>query len=276
MPENPTWSELGKLMEEFFSPYKITDTHVHIGESIDGHVHTLNDLDQYRALGFDEFVVFPFDEPGSRDTIPFYREANERIACINSPGVIKFMRLHPENFKSVADARKEIEYWRSYGLCGVKLNPGIRGDKYNISKIRDIVRAAGKLSVPVIVHTSDNDGFSSGMELAKIAKENPYTNIIAGHMFKTDTAPLKFVKKEKIDNIYFDISVSLEASIENFSYALQNLGSERILFGSDANYRDPAVNMLKLYKLAHSERFRQYMGYSDMVNILSSNIHRLL
>ena len=122
-------------MDEFFRKYIVTDAHVHIGDSKDGHRASEEDLFQYYSLGIDEFVVFPFNERDMAKTKPFYRLANARISELaGRPGIIGFMRLYPANFSSVHDARSEMEQWKSFGLMGVKLRPGRRGDCYDILK----------------------------------------------------------------------------------------------------------------------------------------------
>jgi len=271
------WAELSKELDKFSSSYTITDSHVHVGEDIDGHRQSAKDILRYTEYGIDRFVIFPFNEIDKKATMPFYRNANERIAGDvkkkNFYEVFGFFRLYPLNFKSKPELEDEIDLWyKSHGLKGIKLGPGTRGDEYDIGYITPIIKVAGKEGLPVLVHTDDKDAKADPCRLVEIARENPNCNIIVGHMGKAKTDAIELASEFNLENIFWDLSVSLEMTNIPFGRALKLFGPEKILFGSDSNCRDPRVILLKFYL----EMQKRNLHPNDIQKILSKNIENLL
>jgi len=272
------WAELSKGLDKFCSLYTITDCHVHVGEDIDGHKQSIEDVLRYTEYGIDKFVIFPFNEVAKKATMPFYKNANKRIAEIvkikNFYEFIGFFRICPPNFKSKSQLKNEIDLWyNSYDLKGIKLRPGTRGDEYGINLVEPVIEVAGKEGLPVLVHTDDKDAKADPCRLVEIARRNPDCNIIVGHMGKTEIEAINLAWRYKLENVIWDLSVSLEITTTLFGRALKLFGAEKILFGTDLNYRDPRVTLLKFYLETQK---REDLHRNDIQKILSKNIENLL
>ena len=274
------WTELSKEMDKFSSSYSIIDSHVHVGEDIDGHKQSVEDILRYIEYGIDKHVIFPFNEVGKKATMPFYRNANKRIAEYVKKfyHVIGFFRICPPNFKSKSELENEIDLWsKSYDLKGIKLRPGTRGDEYRIDLVEPVVSYAGKKDLPVLVHTDDKDAKADPCRLIEIARRNPDCNVIVGHMGKTEKEAINLAWKYKLENVFWDLSVSLEMTTTLFRRALKLFGPEKVLFGSDSNYRDPRVILLKFYlEMQKMEMQKRNLHPNDIQKILSRNIENLL
>jgi len=273
------WLEYAKKMEDFCNHYRITDSHVHIGTDVDGKTASIEDHLEYELFGINERVIFPFNEVDKAKTKPFYGLANKRIATIAElykDSVIGFFRLYPPDFSSSSEVRKEMEKWMSHGLKGVKLRPGSRGDEYDVSIIGDFLKVAGTLDLPVIVHSDDKDNNANGSKLVKMANRYRGTNVIVAHMGKTDKSPMMLSEELKLDNVYWDLSVSLDMNIGNFTHALRNLGPEKIIFGSDYPYRNPLITLQKLNYVSNMKLYESILDQTNLQKILSDNIHNLI
>ncbi len=135
---------------------------------------------------------------------------------------------------------------KNFRLKGVKLHP----TDYSLHPFGEftvnLVRRAGELGLPVLLHCGD-EVMSYPFQIGELAKQCPETTLIMAHMggvFHTNDA---LTVAKRCPNVYVDTSeVPHVAPVKMFVDAI---GPERALFGTDAPYCDPAVELEKV-KLA--------------------------
>ncbi len=247
---------------------------------IDSHVHLRGELippDEYaswcrqysEALGASyKVALIPFCEKWSyypnRDEV---QQGHEILA--------RYLESYPDLFYgwayvNPADpdfALQEIERWVATGhFIGIKLWVA---KKCSESVVVPILQRAAQLRVPVLQHAWDKStgqlkDESLSMDVALAAQSVPNCSIIMAHLGGFWQRALKAVSPYR--NIHVDCSGGW-AHAGAIEKAVTLLGSERVLYGSDAPLRDIPTQMSKV--------FGANIATSDKRKILSENFLRL-
>lgn len=174
-------------------------------------------------------------------------EALDRLCASLEPyrdRIFPFVRMDPwfgkEALRVLDDAATR------HRVKGVKLHPA----HYTLHPFGDLtvdlVRRAGEHGMMVLFHCGD-EMMCYPLQIGELAKKCPETTIIMAHMggiFHTEDA---LTVARACPNIYVDTSeVPHVAPIRRFVDAI---GPHRVLFGTDAPYCDPLVELEKV-KLA--------------------------
>lgn len=212
---------------------------------------TLEDLvARQRALGADRFVLLPMTGKPAR-----VGELNRwsAEAAQTYPEVIPFAIMHPEG-----DVAADLQAAVALGLKGVKLHPFIQRFELDHPGVQRLFELLPETGLPVILDTVHIRGLLKAKphlewvvrmlnqrgceptEIAALAAAHPRVPIIAAHggslygWHKLD--PLM-----ELDNVYFDISyISYLIEPARLVEIIRTKGVERIIYGSDSPWRDPA------------------------------------
>lgn len=114
-------------------------------------------------------------------------------------------------------------------VYAIKFHPYHSKLAFNDDKMRDYFELAEHFKLPIVTHTA-NDIYSDPVHVYEISKQYQNLNIVMVHMgLGTDhKAAVNLIRKR--DNLYGDSTwVNREALIKAF----ENLGSEKLLFGTD-------------------------------------------
>ncbi|OYT31697.1 MAG: hypothetical protein B6U94_02125 [Thermofilum sp. ex4484_79] len=191
-----------------------------------------------------------------------YREGNKLI--------LDATRKYPERINGLVsvnpyfgdEAIAELKkYVLEYSFKGVKFHPSYFYIEPSHNLAMPIWETMTELDVVLMIHTYDG-----GVEVYKVAKKFPDLIIIAYHMGGT-------LWKEAVDrlsefgNVYFEMSSSI-ADPGMIRYAVEKAGVERILFGSDIPFNDPAVSLGKVLDAN--------LSLNDYEKIFYRNAERLL
>jgi predicted TIM-barrel fold metal-dependent hydrolase len=140
-----------------------------------------------------------------------------------------------------ASVRKQADMYSGF-ICGLKYHPSI--SRVNVDDVRFYrwVDVALERGWPILIHCG-RDPISHIKYLVDMAKRMPRVNFIAAHMGGNSTdlieEAIKLIKSRRVENIYLDTSNGkLPWLIEK---AVNVLGKDRILFGSDEPYADVRV-----------------------------------
>lgn len=208
--------------------------------------------------------------PGSMLVYPTFEQ------CVQSNNmVLEMMREDPDlayGFCYVSQAHgeqavEEIRRCVGAGMVGVKLWVAV---KVNDPRTFPIAEEAIRLGVPVLVHSylrweeilADE---SKPDEIAELARRYPELKLIMAHM------ALRW--REGVDsvadcpNIWVDTS-GMDPELGSVEYAVEKLGVERVLYGSDAPGRDVLCQIGRVTAADISE--------ADREKILRGNAEKLL
>lgn len=252
----------------------IVDFHIHLGRVVKGWIKALEkygvtseeqveknveelvrEMDKHKV---DKAVVFP------NPRLPVeYRDANDEIADAQKKypdRIIGFCRVDPrDSERAIEELERSI---LSLELKGLKLHPVMEVFTPDHEYVVRIVKKAGELGVPVLIHSGVGN-LDSPRRLYKLVEEARETTVIVGHFL---SYPANVELAEKYDNVYLETSGVITPKI--IELAVRKVGAEKILFGSDWPYLDMKFEMVKV-EMARISREEKNM-------ILGGNAKRIL
>lgn len=220
---------------------KIVDMHAHV--DVMPAFNWVDTPDKLVALmdeaGIAYAVASAYSNYPARDV-----RAAERFCASLEPyrdRLFPFLRMDPgygaEAVRLLAEAARE------FSLAGVKLHP----TDYTLHPFGDftvdLVRKAGELGLPVLLHCGD-EVMSYPLQIGAMAKKCPDTTVIMAHMggvFHTRDA---LAVASECPNVYVDTSEI--PHVRPVRMFVDAIGPERVLFGTDAPYCDPLVELEKV------------------------------
>lgn len=200
--------------------------------------HLDNQMQVFDSLGFDKIVVSLPVMHNKRCDAELFQRANAVVyeAMKRYPGKIYGMAyVHPGHMK---EALAEIDHCvQDLGMVGIKLYY----DYFMDDPVQNpIIEKCIELDIPILMHamrSMDRDGqlknplTSTGVHMANAAKRYPEAVFQMGHFTITDWEyQLKAIAP--YSNVYADMSGSAY-DCPQMEQAVEMLGAERILFGTD-------------------------------------------
>ncbi len=247
-----------------------------LGSVFDFHVHLLGQpgLDgeflQFAREHRMRFATSCLGPAGSMLAYPTFEQcvqANDMVLdqMRANPGLVYgFCYVRQDHEQQAID---EIRRCKAAGMVGVKLWVAL---KVNDPRTYAIAETAIELGMPVLIHSylrweeilKDE---SKPDEICVLARRYPELKIIMAHMALRWREGCDAVAD--CPNIYVDTS-GMDPELGSVEYAVQKLGVERVLYGSDAPGRDVLCQIGRVMAADISEE--------DRVKILRANSERLL
>lgn len=155
----------------------------------------------------------------------------------DNASVAAAVAAHPKRFlgwiflnpRATPDLVAELERWRATpGMCGVKLHP--HWHDYRTEELEPLLARAEVLRLPVLVHL----GFGARGDFRTMAARHPRLRLIAAH------AGFPFYRElwdhgRALPNLFVDLSSPyIDEALARA--AVQRLGPERCLYGTDSPY----------------------------------------
>jgi len=188
---------------------------------------------------------------------------NDKVLC--------FGGVHPDE----ADREDEFERMvNDYGLKGMKLVPCMQQFFLNDRRLFPIYERAEACGLPVLVHTGGDP--IQGMELYghprdvdEIASAFPNLTIIIAHV----GIPFFDEAKELLsrhENVFTDISFTVEViDAKTLSSLVQDVGLERVMFGSDFPFVEPKGAIRKVLELHIPDSGKEKILWRNAVDVLN-------
>jgi uncharacterized protein len=241
----------------------IVDFHTHVDEAeafgwIDPPEKLIPLLDR---AGIDKAACMTYvDLPGSNpDALDYLADAVSRFP----DRLIAVARLNPSYRRGAAEAlRRAVS---ELGFRGVKLHPTTTlahpADEPTVA----LLQQAAELGVPVLFHCGD-DPYTTPQAIAAGARQAADTAVVLGHMggyFHVDDA---IAMAERHRNLYLETSAMPYPS--KIAEAVDRVGAERVVFGSDGPGCNPRLEVEKVRMLG--------LGSDAEGLVLGGNAVRLL
>jgi len=198
----------------------IIDFHTHLGPSLALGISVSSEeiLRQMVEAGANKAVVFPFPSTAVSDPsiVKWVLEEAERF----SGKLIPFYYA-PDDLTPPSDPRfKGVKWHWVRGVSDTKSNYSVLSDP----KLDVFAGEVAKLRVPVI--------FEEELEFtSRFVDRYPDVILVVPHLGMLGGPPLAFLERfKRCDNVYFDTSLGSPSLIKRF---VEELGAERVLFGSD-------------------------------------------
>jgi hypothetical protein len=238
----------------------IVDTHAHIGKLpiLSPRVWTtpeklVKTADRLRiekmCVSSLKALTYDFYE-GNQDVVEAMKRYSGRI--------LGYAVVNPRfGAEAVEEVRKRLSM---DGMVGVKLYGPTHLCPSSDESLFPIVEEATRLKAPLLIHPYHATDPSGGVdEIVKLATAFPEAQIIMPHMGATLTEGGDWItalhKIRRHENVLADTCTStVDAGM--IEKAVEVLGPERVLFGTDAGYLDPPAQLAKVMSAELSENER--------------------
>jgi predicted TIM-barrel fold metal-dependent hydrolase len=181
--------------------------------------------------------------------------------------VLEAARAHPSRILPLYSLNplepgclEELE--RSAGsYVGVKFHPDYFHVQPSHPLALEALKKVAELGLPLMLHSYDGCA-----EAEKVARALPELKVVAYHMGGVRWREC-LKRLSALENTLVEVSSSV-AEPGMVAAAVEELGADRVLFGSDVPYLEPAVSLGKIFDADLSER--------DLENVLRRNAERLI
>ena len=205
-------------------------------------------MDSLAYIGLDQRA----SNDHTRDAVDAYPDRLIGFANIKPPQGI--LACRDEISRTVSD----------WGFRGIKLHPQV--DRYPLNDralVYPIVELAMAHHVPIWVHTGNQPNATPTL-MSTLARDFPDAKLIIGHMGSGMFYDAMWVAKRH-RNVFLDISLQ---GGHAFGTACEEVGAEKLLYGSDSPYASPGSMKRMIEESA--------LTADDKALILGGNIARLL
>ena len=216
-------------------------------------------LEAERRAGVDIAVVLPIV------TNPKQTETVNRVALetnLKAEGLCSFGSIHPED----PEALDWLDRLAADGFRGIKLHPEFQDFYADSERAIEIYRRASELGLAVVLHAGRDIGYLPPVKttpdmLLRVIDRVPDLKLIAAHLggwMMWDEVANKLVGTP----IYFDTAFLADFIEPSLARDIINAhGEDRVLFGSDAPWEDPArtLDFLRSLNLS-ADRLKKICG----------------
>ncbi len=196
------------------------------------------------------------------------RSVNDWSAAQNAWPVLSMGSVHPDD----PDIAGEVRRIRELGLYGIKMHPEYQQFRLDDARLRPLWDAARTNGLPVLLHTGADICFpppcnAPPCEVRKLVEAWPGLDVIAGHF--GGWRMWDEVERGLLGApVWLDLAFALEAlPPERVAAMIRRHGAERVLFGTDAPWCDPAATLALFLRLP--------LTPAEQERILWSNAARL-
>lgn len=199
-----------------------------------------------------------------------------KIKILRDPAheaVNEAIQQHPNRFKGWVfinphgdhDPLQEVARWLNVpGFIGVKAHPFWH--QYGPEALKEVAHVAAKLNKPMLVHV----GFDQNEELSALLNEVPGLKLILAHAAFPGYADTWAIIKDK-PNVVVDLSAEAYVDEKITKQAIDYLGVDRCLFGTDGPYGTRAADGLYDYGLMKRRIEKMYPDPGVQRKILGEN-----
>lgn len=210
--------------------------------------------------GIDRAVIAPDDREIAVDNTA----GNQRIleAGIQAPG--RFLPACSVNPWYGQAGCEQLRRAVGSGARILVLAPALQGFCLGDEVARDLLAAAGRLNVPVYVHTGPHS-VGAPTQLLLVASEHPSTRFILGHCGSTDySCDMTAVFELGLKNVWYELSLMRPWAVVEH---IKHVDRSRLIFGSSAPRNDPVFEL---------QQFAKHLPIEEYPDIYGHNITRLL
>jgi predicted TIM-barrel fold metal-dependent hydrolase len=244
-----------RIPERYTGP-KI-DAHTHIGSfgSWAGLSCTAEDLVQLMELyNVTKSALFTFDNELVRKSVLKYPEK-----------LVGYVWPNPNDGEKDVDlVRKALREWK---FKGIKLHPLIHAFLPNDEIVYPIMEEARKSRVPVAIH-SGHPPFSLPWSIGELAENFKDVTIVMLHMGHGHGVYIQAAinTARRFDNIFLETSgMPMHTKVKE---AMKIVGENRVMYGSDIPFHDPAVEIARVSAAGLSEREMERIFYTNATEAL--------
>lgn len=182
-------------------------------------------------------------------------ELAERLGGFYTPG----FHIHPDYVKESVD---EIEFMHRNGVRLIgELVPYLHGwDDFESDAMKEILYAAETYHMVVSYHSAD-------YKVERMISEHPGITFVAAHPGERPYVEKHIERMKKYDNLYLDLSGTGLFRMGVLKYLVEEVGAQRILFGTDYPICNPAMyaEAVRYEEITEEERQMIFSGNAKRI-----------
>jgi predicted TIM-barrel fold metal-dependent hydrolase len=252
---------------------KIIDTHIHFGKYTGSFINfEYEDLliEITKTMGFEKIIFihnsFFFDlDKGLKNTLKLISE--------NKDFLYGYLVYNPHYIENSINMIKE--HFGKNGIVGIKMHPEDHLCFITDEKYEPLWKIASERRIPILSHTwnpnvpSKIQKYADALLFEKVINKYPKLKIIMAHAGAKDYYyydVIEMLKRCGNKEIYVDIAgdIFYRGMIE---YFVKEIGSEKVLFGSDAPWIDPVFTLTNVLKANITIRDRENILYNNAARV---------
>ncbi|MEG6614930.1 amidohydrolase family protein [Peptococcaceae bacterium 1198_IL3148] len=239
---------------------KKIDAHAHIGDfggwagvSIDAEA-LISQMNEYEI---EKVILCGTDIIDNDNVAAAYKKYPGRILPI----------VFVSPFEGETVVGKIQHYVKTEGFVGIKLHPLMHAYVADDEFLDPIMQAAEDLNIPVFIHCG-HPPYSLPWSIGLLAERFPKVKVVMIHMGHGHgvyiDASLKMAKR--YDNLYLEMSGMPMGS--KIKQAYDEIGKDRIMFGTDAPFHHPTVEMQKVLTSGLDEQGLADVFYNNAAKLM--------
>lgn len=213
----------------------IIDCHNHIGPwkafkvpygSAEGMLMSMDEL------GIDKVCVTAHASIG-----PDYRYGNDVVKEAVERYPDRFLGYVTVNPNYPEDMENELKRCLSIkGFIGIKMHPSCHGSAVDNCNFNAAFELADERKLPLLIHVWGRDDVAA---IDRLSSRYPHAQFIMAHA-GGDVKSMKYALDvvNRHENVYVDVAISL-AYEGNVEWFVREIGSKKVLFGTDMPFLDP-------------------------------------
>lgn len=181
-------------------------------------------------------------------------------------------RILPIVFVNPYDGQEAVNniyhYVQEEGFKGIKLHPLQHAFVADDEFVDPIMKAAEDLNIPVFIHCG-HPPYSLPWSIALLAERFPKVKVVMIHMGHGHgvyiDASMKMAKR--YPNLYLEMSgMPMNSKIKE---AYETIGKDRIMFGTDAPFHHPTIEMQKVITSGLNEKEMEDVFYNNAAKLMN-------
>ena len=216
--------------------------------------------------GIDRALLLPVaTKPSQQTTI------NNWAAEIMGDGLCCCGTVHPD----AEDAVREVERIKSLGLCGVKFHSEYQKFAPHEERMFPIYEKIAELGLIAVFHGgwdpySEDIVRATPQSFAALAEAFPHLTIVAAHLGGLGMwDDVERYTAGKYENLWFDVGViSRYIEDEQLLRIIRMQGADKVLFGSDCPWDDPANEIAMINRLSLTEKEKELIFCKNAEKLL--------
>ena len=181
-------------------------------------------------------------------------------------------RILPIVFINPYDGEEAVEniyhYVKDEGFKGIKLHPLQHAFVADDEILDPIMKAAEELKIPVFIHCG-HPPYSLPWSIALLAERFPKVKVVMIHMGHGHgvyiDASMKMAKR--YSNLYLEMSgMPMNSKIKE---VYETIGKDRIMFGTDAPFHHPTIEMQKVITSGLTEKEMEDVFFNNAAKLMN-------
>jgi uncharacterized protein len=253
--------------------FKIIDTHIHLGKYTGSFINTDYEDEQtrvFRSLNYDKIVFthnsfFADLDQGMKNTLLFLKKNPDfayAYVVYNPHYIEKSVKIIEDNFGK-------------NNIIGVKIHPEDHQVYITDERYEKLWKIAVEKNIPVLSHTwnpnvaSKLQKYADACLFENVIRKHPGLRVILGHAGAKDYYyhnVISMLKNNPGRQIFVDTAgdILYNGMLETF---VKEIGSEKILFGTDSPWTDPVLTVSYVLESVISHRDRENIFYNNSAGL---------